>query len=128
MHHRYLLFVSLATVISFVAWFLVLFRLDPCLTPNETGCETVSSLSISLFFISLFVALMTFFSLVGYLLRRFFQEEYTFDQMKISLRQGLLLAFLSCGSLGLLVFGVLTWWSGLLFLAFIVLLELYLGR
>lgn len=128
MHRRFLSFVSLAAAISTTAWFLVLFQLDPCLTPDENGCAVISPLSTALFFISLFAALTAVFSLLGYILRRNLQAEFSFDQIKISLRQGLLLSFLSCGSLGFLIFGVLTWWSGLLFLAFIVLLEFYLGR
>ncbi len=125
MHRRFLIFLSVAFGISFAAWLIVLFRLDPCKVPGESGCEELSSLAIGLSFISLFFALTSVFALAGYVLRRIFQEEYTFDQMKIALRQGVFLACLSIGSLGLLVFGVLTWWSGLLFLAFIVLLEMY---
>ena len=125
MHRRFLAFLSLAFGISFVAWLIVLFRLDPCRVPGESGCEELSSLAIGLFFICFFFVLTSAFALAGYILRRVFQEEYTFDQMKIALRQGILLACLSIGSLWLLIFGVLTWWSGLLFLAFIVLLELY---
>ena len=125
MHRRFLFFVSIAAIMSWIAWGLVLTRLDPCLVPFENGCEHLSGLSLGLFFISLFFALTATFSFLGYFLRRFLQDEFTFDQMTVSLRQGVLLAFLACGSLLLLAFNVLTWWSGLLFLAFILLIELY---
>lgn len=125
MHRRFFMFISIAGVASFMAFVIVLVRLDPCKLPGELGCENLSRLSLTLFFLSLFFALTAAFSFFGYLLRRFFQDEFTFDQMAVSLRQGFLLAFLGCGSLGLLAINALTWWSGLLFLAFVLLMEMY---
>lgn len=119
------MFISIAGVASFTAFAIVLMRLDPCKLPGELGCENLSRLSLTLFFVSFFFALTAAFSSFGYILRRFLQDEFTFDQMTVSLRQGFLLALLGCGSLGLLAINALTWWSGLLFLAFVLLMEMY---
>lgn len=125
MHRRFLVFIILAGMASLIAFLIVMMRLDPCRIPGEFGCEHLSRLSLSLFFVSLFFTLTALFSLLGYLLRRLLQDEFTFDQMSVSLRQGLFLAFLGVGSLGLLALDTLTWWSGFLFLAFVLLIEMY---
>lgn len=125
MQKRFLIFVSIMTAISLLAWSMVLFRLDPCAFPGESGCEKASPLALIFFSLSLFFLLVGLFTLAGYFLRRQMQGEFFYDQMGISLRQGVLLAFTSLASLFLFLYGVLTWWSGLLLLALAVLVELY---
>lgn len=125
MQKRFLLFVSLITLIAFLAWLIVLLRLDPCLMPGEEYCEKSSALGLILFSLSFFFLFVGIFTLLGFFLRRQLQGEFFYDQMGISLRQGFLLALTALASLLLFLFGVLTWWSGFLLLAVIFLVELY---
>ena len=125
---KFNVFVGLAGGISLLAFLLVLFRLDPCVLPGQDMCEKPSNLSLALFFVSLFFLLVCVFSGVGFYLRRHMTEEFYFDHLSISLRQGVLLALCAVSCLLLLLFGVLTWWSGFLLLATVFLIELFLSR
>lgn len=125
MQRRFLEFISAITVIALVGWGIVIYRLDPCLTPSLEGCQKVSFLALILFTLSLFFALLGIFTLLGFFLRRQLQGEFFYDQMGISLRQGLLLALTAILSMFLFLYGVLTWWSGFLLLAIILLIEVY---
>ncbi len=126
-HLRYTAPLSVATVVSITAHVLVLSRMDPCFTPGEVSvCQSLSGLSISLFFISLFFVLISLFTLLGFLFRVWLVKGPAFAEFfSISLRQGLLLTFASVLCLFLLLFEVLTWWSGLLVVIVAFLLELY---
>ena len=128
-YSKYVFFIILAMLISLTGFVLVATRLDPCVLPGERAiCQDISSLGLSLFFISLFFVLTSVFSLFGFLFRIWFHRQEVFlDHMNISLRQGFLLSIASLGSLALLLINSLTWWSGLLLVAIIVLIELYVS-
>ena len=117
MYSVYLLSILVSAVIGWVGWLLVWFRMDPF------GSTT---LAITLFFLSLFIALSSTLALVGYYLRLYVRRnEIFYEHIIISLRQGMLLSFFICGSLGFQKFKVLNWWNALLFLVTIFLVEAY---
>lgn len=113
---------SLATIIfafavSCLAWILTIIKLDPF---ESTG------LALFFFFLSLFVTLMSLFTLMGFFVRRFVtRNEILYNHFNVSLRQGLLLSLCTLILLTFLMLGVLTWWDGFLVVLIAFLFELY---
>lgn len=118
---------GVTAIVGWTSFLLVLSRLAPCTAPGEiTLCHSVSALNLSLFFLSGFFALLATCTLLGFGLRLWLHHgELYLDHFTVSLRQGFLLTFSALGALGLLLLSALTWWSGLLLIAIIILLELY---
>jgi hypothetical protein len=129
-YRKYLLIISTVAVIGWVSFILVILRLDPCTSPGQlTLCYSTSSLSLFLFFISAFFAFTATFTLMGFGLRLWLnQYEIYLDHLGISLRQGFLLTVCTLCSAALLLLNALTWWSGLLLIGIIMLLEMYFTR
>lgn len=127
---KYLLSISSAAAFGWTALLLVLFRLEPCNGPGLiTLCHSVAGWSLVLFFLSAFFALTATFALLGFGLRMWFhQHEIYLDHLNVSLRQGILLTIVALASLGFLLLHALTWWSGLLLLAIVLLIELYFSQ
>lgn len=118
-HYRILFLIILATLISWAAWLLVIFKLDPF---SNTG------LAVSLFFISSILSFSGFFTLILFLLKKWKVGDHIYiKHIVISLRQGLLLSICTCLCLALLMLGLLRIWNGLLLVAFTMLLEFYLS-
>lgn len=116
-HTSYIFAILFAGIISLCGWFLVLFRMDPFSSTN---------IALALFLISLFLALASFFTVIGYYLRVFFNKnEIFYAHIWISLRQGLLFSFFVCTAVVFQLMRVLTWWNLLLLFIAIVLLEVY---
>jgi hypothetical protein len=114
---KYLVIMSLMTLFCWLAWLVVLYFINP----TEAGF-----VGFLLFYCSLFVALVGTFSLFGFFLRVWFsREEVIFRHLGISTRQSIWFAILMVGSLLLLGAGYLRWWSELLLLAFLILLEFF---
>jgi hypothetical protein len=117
-HNRYVMIIGAAGLISWIAFYLVLSRL----TPYET-----SGIALGLFFVSLFFALACSFTVIGFYLRVYFnRNEIYYDHINVSLRQGVLLTLIALGCLLFQLLGVLTWWSGLLLIGAVTLVEFYL--
>jgi len=116
-HTHYIIGILLAGILSLIGWFLVLFRLDPFSSTN---------IALILFFVSLFFALASFFTVMGYYLRVFFNKnEIYYAHILISLREGILFGFFVCIALIFQILRVLTWWNLLLLFLAIMLLEVY---
>ncbi len=116
-HTTYISAILVAGIMSLIGWFLVLFRLDPFASTN---------IALGLFFVSLFFTLVSFFTVIGYYLRVFFnRNEIYYSHILISLREGILFAFFVCIALGFQVMRVLTWWNLILLFIAIFLLEAY---
>jgi hypothetical protein len=116
-HTHYIIGILLAGILSLIGWFLVLFRLDPFSSTN---------IALILFFVSLFFALASFFTVIGYYLRVFFNKnEIYYAHILISLREGILFGFFVCITLIFQIIRVLTWWNLLLLFLAIMLLEVY---
>lgn len=116
-HNRYLAFVAGAGLLSWLAFFVVLLKLNPY---ESTG------LALAFFFVSLFLALSASFTLLGFYLRVWLHKnEIFYNHINVSLRQGVLLSLVAIGCLAFLLLSVLTWWTGLLLVAVATLVEFY---
>ena len=117
-HRQYLITIGLTAALSWVAWIIVILKLDPY---ESTG------MALGLFFVSLLFALIGTFTLLGFGLRRWIgKQEIYYHHLTVSLRQGLLLSICTLICIMLLILGLLTWWNGLLLVTVAVLIELYL--
>lgn len=120
-HHmslkRYLIIMGIGTAIAAASWVMVLLFLDP---------QVSGTIGIILFFTSFFMVIFGISSIVGYLVRRIFQRhEVAFKLVGISFRQAVLIATLLTGCLFLQSKGYFTWWTSLLLLVFLSLLEAF---
>lgn len=117
-HQRYILILGVAALISWLAFYLVVNKLDPFAS---------SGLALALFFVSLFFALTSTFSVIGFYIRVWVNKnEIYYDHINVSLRQAILLTLITLGCLLFQLLGVLTWWSGLLLIAAVTMIEFYL--
>lgn len=128
-HKKYLIIIGLAGIFSAIAWVLVIRNLEPCITYDYyTFCKTSSKPALILFFSSLFFALTSIFTIIGYYLRLFLNKNEVFvNHINISLRQGTLLSILALITCGMLSLGILTWWAGILLIIILSLFEFYLS-
>lgn len=116
-HNRYLLVVGIAGLVSWVAWFIVLSKLDPF--------ESMG-IALSLFFLSIFFALSCTFTIIGFYFRLWLNKNEIYSQhIAIAFRQGIELTIIAIGCIFFLMLGVLSWWSGLLLILCVSLVELY---
>jgi Na+/melibiose symporter-like transporter len=116
-HHRYLAIIASAGILSWIAWVVVINKLDPF---ESTG------LGLGLFYISLFLALVCSFTVVGFYFRVWLNKnEIYYDHINIAFRQGMLLTVIALGCLTFQLLGVLTWWSGLLLIGAVTMVEFY---
>ncbi len=116
-HHRYLAVIGGAGILSWLAWIVVLTKMDPM---ESTG------LALGLFYISLFFALTCSFTVLGFYFRLWFnRNEVYYSHINVSLRQAILLSIIAIGCLTFQLLGILTWWSGILFIATVTMVEFY---
>lgn len=114
---KYLIFMSSATLFSWLAWLIVIFYINP---------EEAGFVGFAMFYLSLFLALVGSFSLLGFFTRVWFsREEVIFRHLGVATRQSLLFSILLVGSLILQGSGFFRWWSVVLLIAFITLLEFF---
>ena len=112
----YLWTIRIVTLLSLVALTFIVVRVDPQKDPSAK----IFFYSALFFFLSGMVNL-----LLLRLRRRRMRGELVYENIVLSLRQGILLAFLAIGLFLLQGFRMLLWWDGLLLLAGIFLIELY---
>lgn len=116
-HHRYITFIALAGLISWLGWGVVITKLSPFY--NMTA-------ALSFFYLTLFIALTCTFTVVGFYFRVWlFKNEIFYKHINIAFRQGLFLSMITIITLVLQMLRVLNWWSGILLVVFAVLLEFY---
>ena len=105
-----------STILCLVSWALVISYVDP----------TTNLIGIALFYLSLFFFLASFFTLVGFYLRRkISKDKIEFAQTSEAFRQGVLFSLVFVGMLILQGFRILTIWNAGLFIIGIGLLEFY---
>ena len=103
---QYILFLLYGTVISWCAWLITLFSIDPA---------TASVVGLSAFHLSFFAAITGTVSTLSTVVRVNRKTPYTLEGLvKVSLRQGLFIALLVEISLIFMHNEWLTWWSVLL--------------
>lgn len=115
--NRYVLSILVTCLLASGSLFLVISKLDPFVDKN---------LAVPLFFITLYLAVSSFFTLIGYISRMsFFRHELFLNHFNISLRQGFILGLSMCGLIGLQMLRTLTWWNALILIFMSLFLELY---
>ncbi len=113
----YIFVMLFSTILAWTGLFLVLGKIDPR--------ETVWT-GFLLFYITLFVSLSGFFSLVGLLIRILvLKRELMFRMVARSFRQSLLYSFLVVASFFLKSQELLTWWNLLLLILILTLIEYF---
>lgn len=116
-HSKYLTIIAVAGLLSWAAFVVVLNKLNPYESPF---------LALPFFFASLFFALTCTFAIAGFYFRVWlYKNEIFYGHINVSLRQGFLLSIIACGVTLFQLLSVLTWWTGLLFVLAITMLELY---
>jgi hypothetical protein len=116
-HQSYLILIAIATFFGWASWLVVLYKLSPFSQPT---------LSLSLFYASLAMALTGTFTLLFYFLRAWTNKKEIYNvHLNRSLRQGILLSAMIIIGLGFQRLRVLTWWDGLLLLSIVLLVEFY---
>jgi len=112
---RYLSIIGIAGLIAWFGWIITLYKLNPF---ESTG------MALAFFFTTLFIALMCTFTILGFYMRRWiYKNEIYYNHINVSLRQGILLSFITIICLAFQLLGVLNWFSGLLLIAACVLIE-----
>lgn len=113
----YLISIAIATLFGWASFAVVLFKLSPF---------TSTTLALSLFYASLFIALSGTFSLLIHLLRAGLSRGQAGPvQINTAVRQGTLLSLMVCVATAFQRLRVLTWWDGILLLAIVLLIEFY---
>ena len=113
----YLIGMFICSLLCLGSWILILIYVDP---------TNAGLLEFALFYLSLFFGLAGIFTLVGFYFRRLFaKNEIVFAHIGVSFRQGFFLAIILAGSLLLQNLGMFIWWTAILFIASITLLEFY---
>lgn len=116
----YLFLIFVITLIALGTWFLILFNINP---------HNTDLISISAFFASLLLWLSGISTLILFYLRiKLSNKEIIFVHLPLSLRQGFLFSLAIVLVILLLSLSVLTWWSGILLMISIFLLELFFMR
>ncbi len=118
MKTRIYLFIFFCITLFSLGFFILIFsNVDP---------YSSDTLTISMFFISLFIFLTGLLTLIGFYLRvKFTNNEVFYANFKPSLRQATLFSLAFSGVLILNSLQVLTWWDGIMFALSILLVELY---
>lgn len=112
----YSIVMAIATVAAWAGWIVVLVAIDP----TSSGW-----LGFLFFYLTLGMAMMGTLSIAGAGIRVWTKrDELVSRHVSRSFRQGLLLALLCTGALGLLAAGLFTWWTALLLILLISLFEL----
>ena len=112
----YVIGMLLATIVCWGAFGFVVFFVDP-----DRGW-----ISIIAWYLTLGLALMGTFTLIGYRVRVAVSHgEELYANLGVSLRQGILLTVALLGVLFLQSLRMLNWWDGGLLVGFIILLEFF---
>lgn len=116
-HTKYLSIVAVAGIVSWVAWVVVISKLDPF---ESKG------LALGMFYLSLLIALTCTFTILGFYLRLWLNNnEFFYQHIHLALRQGILLSIIVLGCLTFQILRVLTWWSGALLILTVTFVEMY---
>lgn len=116
-YHRYIAIIGGAGLLAWLGWILVLVKLSPY--------ESMG-LSLAFFFLTLFVALTSTFTVFGFYFRLWlFKNEIFYKHINIALRQGVFLSLIAVFCLVFQMMRVLNWWFGILLVLIAVLLEFY---
>lgn len=112
---RYLLIMSIATLVSWVAWVIVLFFIDPF---------TSGGIGLFCFYVSLFFGCFGFLTLFGFGIRSLiFRKHPAFTHISVSMRQALWLSTMVIVALLLLANHVFSLWAAIFLVLGLTILE-----
>lgn len=113
----YLFLMSLGTLLCWIAWFFVLINISP----SGAGLHGLFA-----FYISLFLAVVGTFSVIGFAVRRAIikNDEVVFRHVRHTFRQSVLLATILTILLILLSKQLLFWWNAVILAVFFLFIEL----
>ena len=113
----YIIIMLIATLMSWIAWMLVIFLINP---------KDAGTLGFGLFYASLFLALLGIFSMVGLFIRHLHKKKkFIVEKVLVSFRQGMWFAIIVVGALMLQSKDLLTWWNGVLLVLIVTVLEFF---
>lgn len=117
--NQYLSLMLFGSSLGWLGWFLTMWLVDPF---------EASTLEKSFFYISLFLALVGSFSVIGLLVRRYIvkRDELIFRHVKNAFRQSVFIAVIIIFTLILQSLNLLTWWNAPILVVLVVLIELSL--
>lgn len=114
---QYVMWLVAGTIVSWLAWGMVLIYLNP---------ETAGVTGFIFFYLSLFLGLTGSLTLLGFAWRYWrHRDEVLFRHVSISFRQGVWLSLAVVISLWLKVNDLLTWWNLGLLIVGLTLLEFF---
>ena len=112
----YLLLMSAGTLICWISWFFVLFKISPV----TGGLPAVLA-----FYLSLLLSIVGTFSVLGFLIRSWFykNDEAVFRQVKNTFRQSVFIGITVTVIFLLASKNLLFWWNGSILIAFFFFVE-----
>lgn len=105
-------------------------QLSPCIAfdPN-TICRNFSAISLLLMTLAVLITGTGLLGLIGYLIRwRYYHHELFISHFNTALRQGFLLTLTTIISIAMLITNTFRWWTLILLLAFLLLIEFGIAR
>jgi hypothetical protein len=104
---------------------LIITRMSPCLTyGNSNICNQTSTFNLSFLYLSLLIFIASTFTTITFTLRQKNSEPEKLNHyFNTSLRQGLLFSIFSTICLLFLSLNILKWWTSLILLTLIILIE-----
>lgn len=113
---QYLIIMSLATLVCWMVWFLVVYIYNPA---------TAGLIGFLLFYTSLFLSVLGTFSVIGFFIRGKIikNDDIVFRHIKRTFRQGFFFGIFCIINLLLAQFRLLTWWNFILLLTTYIFLE-----
>ncbi len=113
---QYLIIMSLATLVCWLVWLLVVYIYDP---------NTAGIIGFTLFYASLFLAVLGTFSVIGFFIRAKIlkNDDIVFRHIKRTFRQGFFFGIFIILNLLLAQFRLLTWWNFILLLTCYIFFE-----
>jgi hypothetical protein len=113
----YLNILFLVTLLSIVAFVMVLIYVDP---------DTTGTIGFFLFYTTLFFSLVGIFTIIGFRLRQIFlNNELLYSLIGLSFRQSIWLSLIIVGLLFMQGLSILSLWIGIFYVISIFLLEVY---
>ena len=113
---QYLIIMSLATLVCWLVWFLVVYLYNP---------ETAGLIGFTLFYASLFLSVLGTFSVIGFFIRGKIikNDDIVFRHIKRTFRQGFFFGIFIIINMMMAQFRLLTWWNFILLLTTYIFLE-----
>ncbi len=116
-HNKYISIIATAGIVSWISWIVVI---------NKLNVFESMGISLLLFFLSLSIALICTFTIIGFYFRVWLNKnEIYYHHIQIAFRQSILLTLMVIGAMFFQILRILTWWSGGLLILTILLIELY---